>query len=172
LDTPEAPFPFPGGHFDAIVCLATIEHVIHLDHFVEELRRILRLGGNLYLSAPNYAGLPYLIPFLLSGRAFHDPLNPRDRYEFFAHVRYFTYRTMLDYVESKGFAADTVYLPLPAESTRYQQLRSRSLVKARFARQMMHFLYRFGSPRWCSEPVVCFRKTDGDRTGVPRKVIL
>jgi ubiquinone/menaquinone biosynthesis C-methylase UbiE len=172
LDAPDDRFPFPDDYFDAVVCLATIEHIIHLDHFLEELRRILRKGGSLYLSAPNYSGLPYLVPFLVTGRTFHNPLNSHERYEFFAHVRYFTYRTMLEYVGSKGFAPEAVYLPLPAESTKYQRLKSRSAAKAWLVRRGMQLIYRFGSPRWCSEPVLCLSKADTHTDCIPRKVIL
>jgi SAM-dependent methyltransferase len=172
LDTPDEAFPFPDGHFDAIICLATIEHIIHVEHFVAELRRILHEDGCLYLSAPNYSGVPYLIPFLLTGRTFHDPLNPSDRYEFFAHVRYFTYRTLVEYLGSVGFTAEAVYLPLPAGSTKYQRLKSRSPLKARMLRHLMRTLYRIGSPRWCAEPVVCFTKSVRRSQTKVRKVIL
>jgi SAM-dependent methyltransferase len=166
-----SPFPFGDESFDAIISLATIEHLINTDHFVRELRRLLRPDGCLYLSTPNYAGLLVMRPLLWSGRSFHNPLDPHDRYEFFAHVRYFTYRTLREYVESFGFALDTVYLGLPAESSTFLRLREKSRAKALLFRWFMRALYTFGSPRWASEPVLCFRK--GAPTGPPpRKVIL
>lgn len=168
------PFPFPDGHFDAVISLATIEHLLHVDHFLEEIHRILSDDGYLYLSTPNYAGLAYLPRFLLAGKTFHDPLSKssRTRYEFYAHVRYFTYRTLLEFTSSFGFVPDTVYLALPGGSTRYQALYARSRLKAVTFRYAMMFLYSALSPRWASEPILCFRKAGSKFDHKLRKVIL
>lgn len=167
----DEPFPLPDTSFDAIISLATIEHLLNIDHFVRELHRLLRDDGCLYLSAPNYAGLLVMLPLLLHGRSFHSPLSKEDRYEFYAHVRYFTYRTLWEFVESFGFVLDTVYLGLPEQSSNYLRLRARSTFRALLFRWFMRTLYTIGSPRWASEPVLCFRK--GSDTGrAPRKVIL
>lgn len=171
IDDKEKAFPFADGHFDAVIALATIEHLINIDHFVEEISRILRDGGYLYISAPNYAGLTYLLPFLLSGKTFHDPLSDPSRYEFYAHVRYFTYRTLLEYISSYDFTPDTVYLPLPESSSRYVSLRQKSLLKATLFRSAMNVVYRL-SPRWSAEPVICFQKSGKGRKGTIRKVIM
>ena len=174
LDDEEKTFPFPDGHFDAIISLATIEHVIHLDHFLQETYRILDNDGYLYLTSPNYAGIVYVPRFLLKGKTFHDPLSEdsRQRYEFYAHVRYFTYRTLLEFVSSFGFTPDTVYLALPEGSTRYKALYSRFKPLALAYRYAMMMMYHGLSPRWASEPVLCFRKTDSKVKRRFRKVIL
>jgi 2-polyprenyl-3-methyl-5-hydroxy-6-metoxy-1,4-benzoquinol methylase len=171
LDDEEQPFPFPDGSFDAIICLATIEHMTHVDHFMKELHRILSDDGYLYLSAPNYNGLTYLLKLLFTGKTFHDPLSKSSthRYEFFAHVKYFTYRTLLEYVSSFGLIPDTVYLPLPDGSTHYRAL---SKPKALFYRTAMTLVYYLFSPRWAAEPVVCFKKDTNAVKHKPRKVVL
>jgi len=166
LDTNEA-LPFGDGSYDAIICLATIEHLINIDHFIEELYRILKDNGRLYLSVPNYAALYWMIP-LLMGKTFHDPFGEKSRYEFYAHIRYFTYSTLLDYMTHFGFAADTVYLPLPEGSTHFQKIRSRSKLLAFLIRNSLHLLY-LASPRWHQEPIICFAK---NYSGKQRKVIL
>jgi SAM-dependent methyltransferase len=174
LDNDERPFPFPEGHFDAIISLATIEHLLHVDHFLIEVHRILNNDGYLYLTSPNYAALSYLPRFLLTGKTFHDPLSKssRSRYEFYAHVRYFTYITLLEYVSSFGFIPDTVYLALPGGSTRYQALYATSKVKALAYRYAMMLMYRLLSPRWASEPIICFRKSGSKVHRRFRKLIL
>lgn len=174
LDNEEQPYPFPDKHFDAIISFANIEHLIHVDHNLKEIHRLLNDNGYLYLSAPNYAALAYMPRFVLTGRTFHDPLSisSRTRYEFYGHVRYFTYRTLLEYTQSFGFIPDTVYLALPEGSTRYRALYAASKGKALAFRYAMILIYRLLSPRWASEPVICFRKTSSKISRKFRKVIL
>jgi 2-polyprenyl-3-methyl-5-hydroxy-6-metoxy-1,4-benzoquinol methylase len=167
LDGPE-PYPLLDISYDAVICLATLEHLIHIDHFAEEVRRILTPHGRLYLSVPNYASLYWMLP-LLRGRTFHDPFDPRSRYEFYAHVRYFTYYTVVQFMEHFGFRLDTVYLPLPKGSTRFQQIRAQSILLAFLVQNCFRLLY-LTSPRWHQEPVICFSKETPARK--PRRVIL
>lgn len=173
LDTLE-PYPFPENHFDAVISLSTIEHLINVDHFVKETYRILSDDGYFYISSPNYASLSFFRRYVLAGKTFHDPISEssRQRYEFYAHVRYFTYRTLLDFVSSFGFVPDTVYLPVPAGSTRYQALYSSSKLKALAFKYGMTLIYRLLSPRWASEPILCFRKTGNNVNNKFRKVLL
>ena len=171
IDNNENSFPFPNESIDAIIALATIEHVIHIDHFMKEIHRILSQNGFLYISAPNYTGILYLLPFLISGKTFHDPLSEDSKYEFYAHVRYFTYKTLLDFVSSFGFYIDSVYLPIPKGSSNYQALKAKSKLKAMVFYLAMKSLYTFFTPRWASEPVLCFRK-NGTFNHKIRKVIL
>lgn len=173
IDAEDQPFPFPDGHFDAVIALATIEHVISIDHFIQEIRRILNEDGYLYISAPNYAGLLYLRRFLLSGKTFHDPMGgPGNRYEFYAHVRYFTYRTMIEWVSSFGFTLETVYLATPKESTSYLSMYSRSRAKALAFRYAMTLMYKVLGPRWAAEPIICFRKGRSGETRKPCTIVM
>ena len=171
LDDAGAPFPFPPKRFDAIISLSTIEHLIHIDHFLLEIYRLLADEGRLYLSSPNYASLSHLIPYILSGRSFHDPLAPGEQYEFYAHYRYFTYVTLLEYVSSFGFCPEAVYIGKPEGSSYYRRLRRKSKWKALFFKAGLTFLCHALPPRWASEPVICFHKGISTRLK-PRKVVL
>jgi len=171
IDDGEARFPFQDGEVDAVISLATIEHVLHIDHHMKEIYRIIDDSGYLYISCPNYSGILYLLPFLISGRTFHDPCLEKDQYEFYAHVRYFTYRSMVEYVSSFGFAPNTVYLPVPETSSRYVALKSRSRIRAWMFRSAMKTLYTCFGPRWASEPVVCFKKNGKKKTKI-KKIVL
>jgi 2-polyprenyl-3-methyl-5-hydroxy-6-metoxy-1,4-benzoquinol methylase len=155
LDT-GAPIPLETAAYDAVICLATIEHLLNIDAFVAEVHRILKEDGRLYLSVPNYAALYWMIP-LLRGRTFHDPFGEQSRYEFYAHIRYFTYRTLLDYMRHFGFIADTVYLPVPKGSSHFLRIRNRSKLLAFGVQSAFRLLYKL-SPRWHQEPVICFAK--------------
>lgn len=171
LDTVDTPFPLSDGQFDAVMSLATIEHIINVDHFVKEIHRILSPNGYFYLSTPNYAGLLYFRRFVVSGRSFHNPLSD-DPYEFYAHVRYFTYKTLVEYVSSFGFVPEAVYLGVPKESTRYQTMLAHSKPKAMAFKYGLTAIYKFFSPRWAAEPVICFRKGNDTSSRKIRKVVL
>jgi 2-polyprenyl-3-methyl-5-hydroxy-6-metoxy-1,4-benzoquinol methylase len=173
LDQEKEPFPFADGTFDAVIALATIEHIININHFVTEIRRLLDDDGYLYLSAPNYSGLTYLLPMIFSGKTFHDPMAEESRYEFYAHVRYFTHRTLCDFVSSFGFTLEAVYIGVPKSSSHYMALSSKSKFKAFVFRTLMTTLYTCFSPRWAAEPVLCFRKSKSKNNPLkPRKVLL
>ncbi len=45
--------PFPDHHFDLVVCFETIEHVSAPGEVLDELRRVLAIGGILLCSTPN-----------------------------------------------------------------------------------------------------------------------
>lgn len=167
LDTGEE-FPVESKSYDAIISLATLEHLVNLDNYVTELHRILEDSGRIYMSVPNYASLYWMIP-LLKGKTFHDPFGDRSRYEFYAHIRYFTYQTLVEFMQHFGFCVDTVYLPLPEGSTKFKEIRDKSKLLGFTIKNFFRILYKF-SPRWHQEPVVCFAK--GTSNGKVRKVIL
>ena len=96
--------------------------------------------------------------------------NERTRYEFYGHVRYFTYKTLREYVRSLGFAARR-YLPVPAE-TQPSEDTCRSRPKALAYRHLVVLMYRLLSPRWAPEPVLCFQKSPAGGSVGFRKVLL
>jgi len=172
LDNAEAGFPFASDSFDAVISLVTIEHLLFVDEFLSEINRILSDGGYLYISTPNYAAPEYLVEPVLHGRAYHHPFSPESRYEFLAHVRYFTFKTLGMMVDSHGFALDSVYLPIPDGSERYQQLTAQSKLKASAFRNLMWLKARIMPLDRASEPILCFQKTSTPRSPRFRKVIL
>ncbi len=171
LDDSVSNFPFPDGSFDAVVSLVTIEHLLNVDHFIMEIKRVLSQGGFLYITTPNYAAPEYILNSVLRGRSYHDPLDESSRYEFYAHVRYFTYITLLEFVASFGFVLDTVYIAHPGGSERYQNLYKKSKIKAKIFHSLMTLRHRVLSPRWASEPILCFKKTDEPPQQKVRKVV-
>ncbi|MFH1755561.1 MAG: methyltransferase domain-containing protein [Candidatus Latescibacterota bacterium] len=54
-----AEIPFADEQFDSITMVETFEHVFEMDRarVIEECRRVLRPGGRLILSTPNYVGV-------------------------------------------------------------------------------------------------------------------
>ena len=49
---PGGAWPFEDASFDAVLCTQVLEHVADLEHFLGELRRVLRPGGRLVLTVP------------------------------------------------------------------------------------------------------------------------
>ena len=45
-------FPFPDGNFNSVLATEVLEHVFNPDEWLEEIRRVLKPGGNLLLTAP------------------------------------------------------------------------------------------------------------------------
>jgi SAM-dependent methyltransferase len=176
LDSTDAAFPFSDESFDAIISLATVEHILNLDHHISEIRRILRNEGSLYISAPNYSGIQFLVPFLFTGRTFHNPLaEGLEKYEFYSHIRYFTYKTLIEFISSFGFVPEAVYLALPDRSSRFLALKKRSGLLALSFRYGTWLFYKCLSPRWAFHPVLCFSKTEDSATTDrlrPQKIIV
>jgi ubiquinone/menaquinone biosynthesis C-methylase UbiE len=59
--------PFPDASFDVVTSYQTLEHVTDVRASLEEMLRVLRPGGVLYLRAPDYASFfepHYRLPFL------------------------------------------------------------------------------------------------------------
>lgn len=47
-------FPFPDNSFDLVVSLAVIEHIKNTENFLSEINRILKKGGFVFFSTPNW----------------------------------------------------------------------------------------------------------------------
>jgi SAM-dependent methyltransferase len=55
--SPGAPLPYPSAAFDAVVSMDVIEHVARPSPWIGEALRVLRPGGLLFLTTPNYASV-------------------------------------------------------------------------------------------------------------------
>jgi ubiquinone/menaquinone biosynthesis C-methylase UbiE len=68
----------PDSSFDTVVSCETIEHVPDPRRAVDELARVLRPGGRLFLTAPNYLGTMglYRIYLRLRGRRYTEEGQP------------------------------------------------------------------------------------------------
>ncbi|SAK70587.1 putative S-adenosylmethionine-dependent methyltransferase/MSMEI_2290 [Caballeronia hypogeia] len=103
-DLRHRPMPFPDGSVDNIVCLEVIEHISDIRYrqattldgifyFLEEVFRVLRVGGRALISTPNAASLWSMMQVLRE--------QPPMMYEW--HFREFTMSELRQIVEHCGF---------------------------------------------------------------------
>ena len=59
--------PYPDLSFDYLVCLDGIEHTENPYNTIREFRRVLRKGGKLFLSIPNFLNVERRIRYLFTG---------------------------------------------------------------------------------------------------------
>jgi SAM-dependent methyltransferase len=87
----EAPhLPFSDDSFGHVYASNTIEHISKIKPVMQEIHRVLRKGGTVFISVPYYR----------SAKAFQDP----------THVRFFTINTF-DYFVAKQSVAPKWYFP-------------------------------------------------------------
>lgn len=88
---------FQNNEFDVIVLIETIEHVLQPEKLITEIHRILRPGGLVYLSTPNFNALNR---YRLKGQY--------DIVQYPLHLSYFTPRTLKKFFEENGFSTQKI----------------------------------------------------------------
>lgn len=94
---PGEPLPLDDAEVDVVWAGEVIEHVLDVQGFVSELRRVLRPRGTLALTTPNL-GRMGVAALALRARALDARFDPRSD-----HVRFFTPRTLAALLEELGF---------------------------------------------------------------------
>lgn len=82
--------PWPDNSFDTVISCETIEHVPEPRTALKELARVLRPGGKLYLTCPNYfslAGLHRIYREVLRGKRFQEEGQPINHFTMIPQVR-------------------------------------------------------------------------------------
>ncbi|OGI67958.1 hypothetical protein A2738_03875 [Candidatus Nomurabacteria bacterium RIFCSPHIGHO2_01_FULL_42_15] len=54
VDLEEEKLPFPDNSFDLVVSLEVIEHLWNTDHYLSELKRVVKPNGYVIITTPNY----------------------------------------------------------------------------------------------------------------------
>ena len=101
----------PGETFDAIVAFELFEHLTDGQAFLERAATWLRPGGRIVLSVPN-VGHYSVVEDLIAGRWDYIPMGLLCA----THVRFFTRRTLEDWLHAAGFdryRIDAQTTPLP-----------------------------------------------------------
>lgn len=74
-------FPVDSGSFDLAVCQEGIEHVGNQDHVLREFSRVLKPGGTLLLTTPNYSNLKSKLSYLLCESEAFGRIMPPNEFE-------------------------------------------------------------------------------------------
>ncbi|MCA9440884.1 MAG: class I SAM-dependent methyltransferase [Candidatus Omnitrophica bacterium] len=53
--------PFSAESFDSLICIDAYEHFPHPDHAAREFQRVLKPGGEVFISTPNYGNVAGLV---------------------------------------------------------------------------------------------------------------
>jgi 2-polyprenyl-3-methyl-5-hydroxy-6-metoxy-1,4-benzoquinol methylase len=77
---PDGKLPYADGSFSLVVSMDVVEHVSQPEPFVRELRRVLRPGGHLFLTTPNYGSrsLPWIEATVLEAIARAQGFNRKN----------------------------------------------------------------------------------------------
>lgn len=100
--------PFDDHSFDVVVSDDVIEHLVDTDEYAREIVRILKPGGFLTLSTPNLAAWFNRLA-LLGGlqpaftEVSFEKVFGRPGGELVGHLRLFTTRSLLEFLEHHGF---------------------------------------------------------------------
>lgn len=101
------------GRFDAAILFDVLEHVLRGEELLRRVARLLRPGGVIVLSVPN-VGHASVVRDLLAGRWDYLPMGLLC----YTHVRFFTRRTLEDWLGRCGFDDFDIVprlTPLPPE---------------------------------------------------------
>lgn len=74
-------FPLPDSEFDLAICQEGIEHVGNQDHVFREFSRVLKPGGTLIITTPNYSNIKSKLSYLLCESEAFGRIMPPNEFE-------------------------------------------------------------------------------------------
>ena len=103
VDIQERPLPFGNNSFDAVYCSHVLEHLSSTHLVLQEIRRVLKDAGRVYLETPSLNSL--FVPSFGYGRDQDVPFN---FYDDPTHIKPFSKTGLLILLKRSGFSKITV----------------------------------------------------------------
>jgi len=105
--------PYPSRSFDIVTCIEGLEHLENPFNAIREFYRILKPGGKLFLSLPNYLNIERRLRFLITGLFSKIPSSKtlgKDRFDnlWMLHLTPLTYPILKLTLEHLGFKVLTL----------------------------------------------------------------
>jgi len=97
--------PFVNSFFDAVSCIAVLEHVFNPPNVLDEIHRVLKPRGIFIVEVPNIAWIPYRIQLLFGKLPKTGGVYSGADWE---HLHNFTKITLFKLLIKKGFKIQTV----------------------------------------------------------------
>lgn len=111
--------PFADAIFDVVVLDEVIEHLVDTDSIMDEIHRVLKPSGQLLISTPNLAAWFNRLALLLGVQPAFSEVSFKKVYGrpgsgLVGHLRLFTRRALIQFVNDKGFrVCHAVGVPFP-----------------------------------------------------------
>jgi 2-polyprenyl-3-methyl-5-hydroxy-6-metoxy-1,4-benzoquinol methylase len=95
------------GHFDTLLCLDVLEHLVDPEQVLRDLHGVAAPGARLQVSLPNARHVSLMKDLIFNGTFGYTEWGHRDR----THLRWFTRRDIVDAMERNGWAVQRVSHP-------------------------------------------------------------
>jgi len=93
--------PIADKAIDLVTCLDVIEHVYDPKKLIEEIYRVLKIGGVLILTTPNIRFIDHIRSIIINGQF---PMTSQDKFGYDGgHIHYFTFKDIRILLEKSGF---------------------------------------------------------------------
>jgi SAM-dependent methyltransferase len=115
FDAEEDCYPYPDGHFEAVLACEIFEHLLHDPmHMLLEMRRVLEDGGTLLLTTPNvtsYTAVARVLEQSGHPQLFSKYADPRGEFADteIPHVREYTPPELREALESAGYEVENLF---------------------------------------------------------------
>jgi SAM-dependent methyltransferase len=116
--------PYEAEWFEYIICLDGLEHVENPFNAIKEFNRIIKKGGRLFISIPNYLNIERRMRFLITG--VFSKLAPRLKYRddlkgdvSMLHINQMGYPVLKFFLEWNGFRVMKLEIDRPKPKLKY-----------------------------------------------------
>ena len=99
--------PYEENTFDSVACFDLIEHILSPMTLLNEVRRVLKPGGEIVILTPNIRRIWTILRLIFKGKSpktSDEVLEPYDN----GHIHYFTSRDIVEMLSAQGFQNTSV----------------------------------------------------------------